>query len=363
MLKLKNKDFDIYLTKLANKLSEINRYNTFPNPSVGAVILKKNDEINYSFTGKGGSPHAEFDLLKNNKNKNIKKIFTSLEPCCHHGKNPPCTDLIIKNKINQVITSAKDQDERVKGKTKKILNKRNISIKYLNLPTLSSTFHNFSKKNKIPYVVSKIAISSDGYTKHNSKRLFTGTLAIKFAHLLRYQSDSILIGRKTLIEDNPKLNCRIPGLEKKLAVFIINKNLIFSKKVLKNKFLKKSYVFHSSKDLYKIKKLKKFFNLIYLDFETKNLQNLILNKIYSLGFVKLLIEGGSLTTKSFLEANLINEQYIIKNNKFFKKNGLIKANFFFKFKKKHLSSKITVEDDVILNYKLKNVYRNNSRNS
>merc|ERR1711991_326607 len=90
-------NLDNYFLNLSNKLSEINQFETFPNPCVGAVLVNKN-KIETSYTGKKGSPHAEYQLLKNKNNLAKSLLYTSLEPCCHKGKNPACVDIIIKKK-------------------------------------------------------------------------------------------------------------------------------------------------------------------------------------------------------------------------------------------------------------------------
>ena len=358
MPKLKNKNLDNYYSKLSNKLSEINQFITYPNPCVGAVIVS-DKHVSVAYTGKHGTPHAEYKLLKKKTNFLNGKLFTSLEPCSHKGKNPPCTNIIIKKKIKKIITNSKDEDQRVKGQTKKILKKNNVKIIYKNNPSRSSIIHNYSKKNKLPYVIGKIAISKDGYSKHKNKRLFTSKLALKYAHLLRYQSDSILIGRKTLNDDNPKLNSRINGLEKKLAKFIINPKLNISPKILINRFLRGSYIIHCNKNLKINNSYKKKFKLIYFDFSRPNVSLRILQLINQMGYNKLLIEGGLSTLKSFIYSNLLNELKIIKSNTKFGNKGQIPIGKIANTKKMKLDATISLEDDIILNYKSSNVYRNN----
>ncbi len=362
MGKTKNKNFNNYFLNLSNKLSEINQFETFPNPCVGAVLVNKSN-IQTAFTGKQGSPHAEYQLLKTKSNLSKSKLYTSLEPCCHKAKNPACVEIIIKKKIKKVFTTSKDYDERVSGKTKGILNKKKIKIIYKKNESASSIIHNTSCKTKLPYVVSKIAISSDDYTKHKKKKIFTSNNAIKFSHLQRYKSDSILIGQKTLNDDNPKLNSRVAGIEKKIKIFVINPQLKINTKVLNNIYLKNSYIFHNCKDLNKIKKYNKFFRLININFCSSDICLRILKKIYQLGYKKLLIEGGINTLENFLNAKLVNELYIVKNKQFFKKFGLLKADKFINSLKTMPNEIISLEDDTILKYKPKYVYRHNSRYS
>ena len=106
MPKLKNNNLNNYFLNLSNKLSEINQFETFPNPCVGAVLENKNNIRNIIYRKKG-SPHAEYQLLKNKNKLNNSLLYTSLEPCCHKGKNPACVDIIIKKKIKKFILIVK----------------------------------------------------------------------------------------------------------------------------------------------------------------------------------------------------------------------------------------------------------------
>lgn len=362
MRKLKSNLSENYLLNLSNKLSEINQFETFPNPSVGAIGLDKNLKMYYGVTGKKGSPHAERNLLQNLKPNLISSLFTSLEPCCHKGKNPPCTNLIIQKKIKNVITSTYDLDSRVFKNTQKILKKNKVNFKCIKKFSYPSYLHNFSKLKCRPYVTGKLATSNDYYTKHKSKRLFTSKEALKFAHLLRYQSDSILVGKNTINDDNPSLDCRVNGIEKKLAIFILNKDLHFKNEVLKNRKLKGAFVFHSCKDQSLIKKLNKTFKLIFFDFENINFHKNLLSEIYFLGFRKLLIEGGKTTIEYFLKNKCLDEFYHVSNKINFSINGKINAKKILNSLKMTLVDRINLEHDLILNYKSFYVYRNNSLN-
>jgi diaminohydroxyphosphoribosylaminopyrimidine deaminase/5-amino-6-(5-phosphoribosylamino)uracil reductase len=360
MGKAKSKELNKYFLKLSNKLSEINQFETFPNPCVGAVLVYKNN-ISTSYTGKDGSPHAEYKLLKDRKNIYNSNLYTSLEPCCHKGKNPSCVDIILKKKIKNVYTNSKDFDYRVKGKTKIFLNKKNVKIFYKNNESNYSKIHNISSKAKIPYVVSKIALSGDGFSKHNKKKLFTGRHALKFAHLQRYKSDSILIGQKTFNDDNPKLDSRIEGIKKKIKIFSINQQLKINPQVLKNPCLRNSHIFHNCKDRERVRKLGKLFKLIRFDFNEDEVCHRILKIIYKLNCKKILIEGGIHTLESFLKAKLINELYVVKNKHFFKKHGLLNARRFINSLKIKPNEIISLEENTILKYKPRYVYRDNTK--
>ena len=144
-------------------------------------------------------------------------MYVTLEPCSHHGKTPPCTNDIIKSKIKEVIYSVEDIDKRVKGKTLKILNQKIFKLKKIYLKDKINQFYTpyfFNRKNKLPYVTGKIAISKNNLIYSKDKKRITNLLSDKFTHFLRYKNDSIMISYKTLNKDNPKLNCRLKNMEK-----------------------------------------------------------------------------------------------------------------------------------------------------
>jgi diaminohydroxyphosphoribosylaminopyrimidine deaminase/5-amino-6-(5-phosphoribosylamino)uracil reductase len=209
---------DIKYMSLALNLARARHGLTGENPSVGCVIVKNDQIITIGQTGYGGRPHAEYNAIKNSiENLDGSKMYVSLEPCNHYGKTPPCTKEIIKNKISEVIYSIEDIDKKVKGKSLKLLKAKKIIVKKGLLKKEVSNFYDpyfFNRKNKIPYVTGKIAISKNNliYSK-NTKRI-TDIYSDKLTHFLRYKNDSLLISYKTLNLDNPKLNCRLKNLNK-----------------------------------------------------------------------------------------------------------------------------------------------------
>ena len=158
---------NLYFVYLANKLSLINQFLSFPNPSVGAVSVSKNQILSTGITGLNGSPHAEYESIKNTKNKKVEKLYVSLIPCTHKGKNPSCTK-IIKKKIKKVIYSFDDYDVRVINHSKYDLKKNKITISKISInnPCFNEIKnYNYSKKNELPYITAKLAISSDYFYK------------------------------------------------------------------------------------------------------------------------------------------------------------------------------------------------------
>ena len=209
---------DIKYMQLALSLANARHGLTGKNPSVGCVIVKNDDIISIGQTGYEGTPHAEYNAIKNsNVNLEGSKMYITLEPCNHYGKTPPCTSLIIKRRINEVFYSIEDIDKKVKGKSFKILKSKGIIVKRGLLKKVVSNFYStyfFNRVNKIPFVTGKIATSKNNliYTKETKK--ITDIHSDKLTHYLRYKNDFIMISYKTLNTDNPKLNCRLKDFNK-----------------------------------------------------------------------------------------------------------------------------------------------------
>ena len=297
---------------------------TGTNPSVGCVIVKNKKILSYGVTNLNGKPHAETVALNKNKNNNSgSSVYLTLEPCSHYGKTPPCTKSIIKSKVKKVYYSIDDTDLKCFRKSKKILKSKNIFTKSgLLRKKVKKLYKNYDyiKKNKMPYVIGKIACSSNLYIFKN-KKIITNEHSRIVGHLLRYKNQGILTSYKTVNSDNPKLNCRINGLEKFTPIkLIIDKNLKINMNsyIIKNSTKNNTVIFHNSKNTKKINNLKyNKIKLIYLDINKYGLIDLkkILNKIYDMGIHNILVEGGSALTSNILNEKLFNEFYMFKSNK------------------------------------------------
>ena len=325
---------DSFYMKLAINLARQRLGLTGENPSVGCVIVRNNELLSLGQTGFNGRPHAEVNAIKNSKvNLKGSSLYVTLEPCTHYGKTNPCTNLIIKSKIKKVIFSMFDVDERTKHKSLSILRKKKIIVKYGLLKNEALKIYKqyiLNKKKSLPFVVGKIAISKDNCIHSTKTKKITNIHSDSISHLLRYKSDAILISSKTLNIDNPKLNCRLNGLEN------------FSpKRIILDKFLsikKNSFIFLTSKknntvifyckgSSKKISLLKKkgiiLINLKLNKYGHFHLKT-VLKKIFSIGCRNLLVEGGKNLTNNFLKYNLFNEFYLFKSKK--NSNGKNKLN-------------------------------------
>jgi diaminohydroxyphosphoribosylaminopyrimidine deaminase/5-amino-6-(5-phosphoribosylamino)uracil reductase len=204
--------------------------NTGSNPAVGCVITKKNYVVGAGFTSKSGRPHAEYNAIHFCKS-NLKNsdLYVTLEPCSHYGKTPPCVNIIAKKKIKKVYFSIKDPDPRSYNKSKKKFKKNKIQTRN---GILSSEIKNFyasyikTKKNELPFVTAKMAISKDFYTNNIKNRWITNNYSRGRVHLMRSNHDCILTSVQTVIADNSNLTCRVKGLEKNSPLrIILDKNL------------------------------------------------------------------------------------------------------------------------------------------
>jgi diaminohydroxyphosphoribosylaminopyrimidine deaminase/5-amino-6-(5-phosphoribosylamino)uracil reductase len=188
-----------------------------PNPLVGAVIVKNNKIIGQGYHECYGSLHAERNALASiTDSAEGASMYVSLEPCCHYGKTPPCTDAIIESGIKRVFVGVLDPNPMVSGKGVAILRQNGIEVV---TGILSDDCHKQNEvffhyiKNKTPFVVMKYAMTIDGKiaTVSGESRWITGEPARKKVHEDRNRYSAIMVGVGTIIADDPMLNCRIDG--------------------------------------------------------------------------------------------------------------------------------------------------------
>ena len=334
--KVKFTSKDKFYMEIALNLARSRHGLTGSNPSVGCVIVKNDKIISIGQTSFNGRPHAESNAIKNSfEDLKNSKMYVTLEPCCHHGLTPPCTDLIIKSKISEVIYSVTDIDKRVSNKSFKILNSKKIIVKKGLLKNKIESFYYpyfFNRKKKLPYVTGKIAISKNNiiYTKYQKK--ITNIYSDMFSHLLRYQNDGLMITYKTLNKDNPRLNCRLKGVKNfspKRIILDNNLNTKTNSYIIKSSNNKNTLIFYNKADKSKISKFKRKGIILVkskVDRNNKFHVREILKKLYNFGCRNLLIEGGNELTNSLLKNKIFNKFYLFKSPK-----NLSKSSEYLKF--------------------------------
>ena len=337
---------DKFYMEIALKLANSRQGHTGSNPSVGCIIVKNDKIISIGQTSFNGRPHAEFNAIKNCiDDLKGSKMYVTLEPCCHYGLTPPCTNIIIKSKISEVIYSVADIDKRVRNKSLKILKLNNIKVKRGLLQDKINNFYStyfFNRKNKLPYVTGKIAISKNNLIYSKSNKKITNVISDKFTHLLRYKNDALMVSYKTLNKDNSKLNCRIKGFTNYSPKRIILDNKLQTKinsYVIKTADRDNTIIFYNQADQSKVLNFRK--KKIQLIKSKINKQGkfdfrLILKKLYSKNCRNLLIEGGNNLTNYLLKNRIFNKFYLYKSPKkrskkteYLKFNGLdvLKKNY------------------------------------
>jgi len=324
---------DKFYLKLALNLAKQNEGLTNENPSVGCVIVKDNKILSLSKTSISGRPHAEDNAIRFANTNDLKgsTIYVTLEPCTHHGKTPPCTDLIIKKKISKIVYASNDIDERTANKLKKVLKNHNISTKQIRMKEITDFYKSyfFIRKNKFPYITAKLACSNDYYIYSKKNKNITNELSRKTSHLLRYKNNAILISSKTLNKDNPFLNCRIEGLENYSPTkIILDKNLNYKKNlnIFKDNIKKCIFFYNRSnkKKLSVLKKNKIKYYKVNLDSQNNLDFTEVKKKLFKLNINYLLVEGGKELTKSLIQKKHINQFFLFKSGKKLNKNGQLK---------------------------------------
>lgn len=199
---------------------------TAPNPLVGAVVVKNGRIIGEGYHRKYGELHAERNALAAcTEDPAGATLYVTLEPCCHYGKTPPCTEIIIEKKIAKVVIGSRDPNPKVAGKGARILREHGIEVveDYMReaCDALNPVFFHYIT-TKTPYVVLKFAMTLDGKiaTRTGASKWITGEAARNHVHQLRGRYAGILAGIGTVLADDPMLNCRIDGAHQPLRIIL-----------------------------------------------------------------------------------------------------------------------------------------------
>jgi len=188
-----------------------------PNPAVGAVVVKNNKVVGQGYTQPPGSWHAEVIALKQaGEEARGGVLYVTLEPCCHYGRTPPCTQAIIDAGITEVHLALLDVNPLVSGKGKNELEKAGIKVHVGECDGEARKINEAYMKfiiTGMPFVTAKFAVSLDGKiaTRTGDSQWISGEEARKHVHNLRYTSDAIMVGVNTVLADNPRLTTRCCG--------------------------------------------------------------------------------------------------------------------------------------------------------
>jgi len=292
---------------------------TRPNPSVGCVIVYKDVIIGEGFTSPYGGPHAEVNAINSVKDKTLLKdttLYVTLEPCSHHGKTPPCSDLIIEHKIPNVYIGTVDSNKKVAGKGIDHLKSSGCTVNVGILQDECEKHHRrfliFHRKKR-PYIILKWAESQDGFiapiSKDKKKPVWlTNIYSRQLVHKWRTEEHAILVGTTTIVEDNPKLTTRDWIGHNPIRVVIDRTN----------KLSKDFEVFNESAETILISELNIDFN--------KPIADQISTTLYEKNIQSVIIEGGAQTLQNFIDENLWDEARVFSGS--FALNEGLKAPVF-----------------------------------
>jgi len=222
-----SKAADRRFMQLALTLGRRGQGRTWPNPAVGAVVVKDGVIVGRGWTQPGGRPHAEPDALKRaGEAARGATLYVTLEPCSHVGKSPPCVDAVIAAGIARVVSAIEDPNPEVAGQGHARLRAAGISVE-IGLGALEAAHdhagHFRRVRDKRPHVTLKLAVSSDDKIGAAGRKpvAISGEAARARVHLLRAQCDAILVGIGTVLADDPLLTCRLPGMEAQSPVRVV----------------------------------------------------------------------------------------------------------------------------------------------
>lgn len=331
-----------------------------PNPMVGAVLVHEGKIISEGYHQQFGNAHAEVNALKNINDSNLLEnstLYVSLEPCSHHGKTPPCADLILEKRIPKVVLATLDPNPMVAGRGVQKLKENGVEVSVGVLEQqareLNKRFMTFQQEKR-PYVILKWAETADGFIakEDNSSKWISSPEARTLAHQWRSQEMAILAGTNTVLHDNPTLDTRLWKGKSPIRCLIdldlkIPKDFnIFSEGAL-------TLVFNCIKS-----EIDPQSNVELINISSENLIAAILSELKTRNISSLLVEGGAKTHQTFMDSGTVDEirQVVSKNIHFEKGISAVKIPSGFT-----TVQTLTLEKDIIfIHRKLKPTKTNDS---
>ena len=299
----------------ALQLAELAIGYTAPNPMVGCVLVKDDKIIGEGYHKAYGEAHAEvnaIDAIAEGQSAEGCSVYVTLEPCAHHGKTAPCTELLIRNKVKEVFVGTTDSNPLVSGRGVERLKRAGIQVHVGLLETecriLNKRFFTFYEKNR-PYVVLKWAQTKDGYLDRQRESEEIGINWISapetktLVHKWRSEEQAILVGRNTIINDNPSLTVRQYYGKNPLRVVIDSQLQITenSKQVFSEDA--PTLIFNRVKDHQEN-------NVTWVKIPETSTK-CVLDHLYKRGIQSIMVEGGSRTLQYFIVDNVWDEAHVI----------------------------------------------------
>lgn len=301
----------------AFELSLLGKGYVSPNPLVGSVVVHDNRIIGEGWHQKYGEAHAEVNAIASVTDRSLlpqSTVYVTLEPCSHFGKTPPCADLLIREKVKRVVVANLDSNPLVAGQGINKLRDAGIEVVTGVLDSygreLNKRFFTLIEKKR-PYIILKWAETSDGFIareNHDSKWI-SDEYSRQLNHKWRTEEDAILVGAKTAQFDNPQLNVRDWTGRNPVRVVI-------------DRFLKlndKLHLFdHSQKTIvYNVLRHEELENLLFIRIDERDFLNELIKDLYKQKIQSVIVEGGSFTIQSFIDAGMWDEARVFQSPKTF----------------------------------------------
>ncbi|MBX9709542.1 MAG: bifunctional diaminohydroxyphosphoribosylaminopyrimidine deaminase/5-amino-6-(5-phosphoribosylamino)uracil reductase RibD [Xanthobacteraceae bacterium] len=313
--------------QLALALGRRGQGHTWPNPAVGTVIVKDGMIAGRGWTQPGGRPHAEpVALQRAGEAARGATLYVTLEPCSHHGKSPPCADAIIAAGLSRVVSAIEDPNPEVAGQGHARLRAAGIQVD-VGLCAEEAAYdhagHFLRVREKRPFVILKLAVSADDKIAAAGHRpvAITGQEAKSRVHLLRAQSDAILVGIGTVLADDPLLTCRLPGMEAQSPVRVVLDRALRlpgSSRLVHSARAHPLWVMTSdiSEAAAAMKLGAAGAHIMHVATTAVPPPGLdlpaVLHSLSDKGITRLLIEGGARVASSFITAGLVDEFWLLR---------------------------------------------------
>ena len=319
---------DARFMALALELGRRGLGNTWPNPAVGAVVVKDGVIVGRGWTQPGGRPHAETEALaRAGSAAKGATLYVTLEPCSHHGKTPPCADAIIAAGITRVVSAMVDPNPEVAGSGHWRMAEKGIVVDVgigAEDAMRAHAGHVRRIRDGRPNVILKLAVSADGKAGLAGRKpvAITGDIAQSRVHLMRAMNDAILIGAGTALADDPLLTCRLPGMARRSPVRVVLDSALqlpVSSQLVKTAADTLVWVFAGEaapKDKERA--------LTDLGVEVLRVRgsgsgrldlSAALKALSGRGITRLMVEGGPTAAASFLAADLVDEAALFRSPK------------------------------------------------
>ena len=313
--------------RLALALGRRNLGHTWPNPAVGAIIVKDGVILGRGWTQQGGRPHAEVEALRHAKKAALgATMYVTLEPCAHQGKSPPCADAITRAGIARVVSAIEDPNPEVAGKGHERLRAKGVAVDIGVGADEARRTHigHFTRiSQERPHVMLKLAISADGKAGLAGRKPtpITGEVARERVFQMRAASDAILVGIGTVLSDDPQLTCRLPGMFERSPVRVVLDETLrvpLATSVIATVRETPTWVFTSHKPSVIAEEIlqQKGCKVFRVDDDGGRLDlQQVLRMLAEQGITRLMVEGGPTVAASFVAADLVDDAVLLRGEK------------------------------------------------